>query len=147
MANKENKASSAYKSNLKIESIPKILRVYGFLLMILIFSSVLLITSLIKIPMSYNGIITEIKANEFNVKLLNSQKSEYLPEVGDTISLKKQGTKNYLGRYKIIKLSYLDSLIRLQSDKAISNDFENSEIIIQSTNKSLFQLVLERFYK
>lgn len=139
--------ANANADKIRIDPIPRILRIYGFLFMIVIFCIVLVLANMINIPMSYNGIIKENNKNMLFIKLYDMHKSEFLPEQGDLIKLTYLATGEEIGKYYIDHVSTKDSTLAVQFNNSMPEDFNNMKVKLLSKNKTLFNLVFERFYK
>lgn len=142
----ENKLQNKEIEN-KIEPIPRLLGVYGFLIMIIIFLLVLIFSHFIKIPMSYSGNIKSFSNSVILIKLRENPKKDFLPETGHLVEIVENISKKHHGVFICKKFSQNDSTLFLILEKPIKTLLENSEVKIISKNESLFTLVFKRFYK
>lgn len=145
-----NKISAFNKSlnSLDIEPIPNKLKIHGFILMIVIFLSVLVFASEIKIPMQYLGSVIGVDKNYLSIRILENHKIEFLPEIKDTLVVLQMDSNFELGKFCVNQIELEDKIIKLKAkDKSNLLQFNNEKVKIISQNVSLFTLVFRRFYK
>lgn len=147
MEGKTNQQKSIKENELIIDPIPIALKLYGFLLMIFIFCLVLIFTNMIKIPMSYNAEIIETNKQILSLKLNQFHKAEFLPEANDSIKLLHIISNKEIGIFCVDTVLVKDTLILVESNNIDLENINDFQLKILYQNKTLFNLVFERFYR